>query len=99
MKSIPPGVHERRRPVQQVCLSQISDTYVEVYNREELSKVRLSQTSFLSSALKIVKSFIYLNKYKILPFPSKREKEKNTTDHASLYFLLNYALVLPSAEV
>lgn len=80
-------------------LSQISDTHVEVCNRGELSKVRLSQTSFLSYALKIVKPLIYLNKYKILPFPSKRGREKNTTDQASPYFLLNYALVLPSAEV
>lgn len=99
MKRIPPGLRERR-PIQQVFyLSQISDTYLEVYNREELSKVRLSQTSFLSCALKIVKPLIYLTKYKILSFPSKRGREKNTTDQGSLYFLLNHALVLPSTEV
>lgn len=48
MKRIPPGLRERRLIQQVFYLSQISDTHVEVYNREELSKVRLSQTSFLS---------------------------------------------------
>lgn len=99
MKGIPPRLHERRRPTQQVLyLSQISDTFVDMYNRKALSKVRLSQTSFLSCAMEIVKPLIYLKKYKILPFASKSGREKNTTDQPSLYFILNYVLVLPSAQ-
>lgn len=71
---------------------------IDVYNREELSKVALSQTFLLSCALKTVKPLIYLNKYKILPLAFNK-RERKGYDRLGLYFPLNDALVLPSAEV
>lgn len=48
---------------------------VEVSNREVSARLD-SQASIFPCALKVVKPFIYLDKYKILPFPQKEGEKR-----------------------